>query len=518
MKCVKLMTIFHRRVTLCFPVALCLLAGCVGPKYHRPSVQTPEAYKELPPADLINTDGWKVAQPKDDALRGKWWEIFNEPELNALEEKVNVSNQTIASAAASFLAARAMVKEARSQYFPTVTTNPAITWQRPSATVSSGGTGGSAASGSGSGTGTGTGTTSSAKGITTDYTLPFDATWQPDLFGRIRNTVRSAAYGAQASAADLENTRLTIQAGVAADYFQLRGQDALKQLLDSTVVAYQQSLDLTRALYETGIDSEEDVAQAETQLETTQAQDAALGIQRAEFEHAIAMLIGQPASTFSIPVEPLKTSPPAIPFGVPSQLLERRPDIAAAERLVAQANAQIGIARAAYFPTVTLNATAGFESTSISNWFTWPSRFFAAGPAAAETLFDAGLRRATVMQFRAQYDETVANYRQAVLTAFQQVEDNLASLRILSVEIQDQDAAVKSAERTLALATDRYKLGLDPYLNVITAQTALLSNQEAMVNLRIQQMTASGGLIQALGGGWDASQLPSPAQLVSKAP
>jgi NodT family efflux transporter outer membrane factor (OMF) lipoprotein len=517
MRYVRFMTTVRRRLAMCLAVALCFLAGCVvGPKYHRPSVQTPEIYKELPPADLANTQGWKVAQPKDDALRGKWWEIFNEPELNALEQKVNVSNQTIASAAANFLAARALVKEARSQYFPTVTTNPAITVQRPSATLSSGGTGGSSTSGSG--TATNTGTTISSKGTFTDYTLPFDATWQPDLFGRIRNTVRSAAYGAQASAADLENTRLTVQAELASDYFQLRGQDALQRLLDSTVIAFQQSLDLTRALYDTGIDSEEDVTQAETQVEATKAQAAALGVQRAQFEHAIAMLIGQPASTFSIPVEPLKTSPPPIPAGVPSQLLERRPDIAAAERLVAQANAQVGIARAAYFPTVTLSAAAGFESTSITSWFTWPSRFFAAGPAAAETLFDAGLRRATVMQFRAQYDETVANYRQAVLTAFQQVEDNLASLRILSVEIRDQDAAVKSAERTLALATDRYTLGIDPYLNVITAQTALLSNQQAAVNLRIQQMTASSGLIQALGGGWDASQLPSPSQLVSRAP
>jgi NodT family efflux transporter outer membrane factor (OMF) lipoprotein len=393
-----------------------------------------------------------------------------------------------------------------------VTTNPAITVQRSSATLSHGAGGGSPGSGSG------TGSTSSSTGTSTDYTLPFDATWQPDLFGRIRNTIRSAAYGAQASAADLENTRLTVQAEVAEDYFQLRGQDALQQLLDSTVVAYQQSLDLTKALYETGIDSDEAVAQAETQLESTQAQSAALGVQRAQFEHAIAMLTGQPASTFSIPVEPLKTSPPAIPFGVPSQLLERRPDIAASERLVAQANAQIGIARAAYFPTVTLSATAGLESTSFANWFTWPSRFFSVGPSAAETIFDAGLRRATVEQYRAQYDETVANYRQTVLTAFQQVEDNLASLRILSVEIQYQDTAVKSAERDLALAMDRYKLGIDPYLNVITAQTSLLSNQEAAVTLRIQQMTASGGLIEALGGGWDASQLPSPAQLISKAP
>ena len=504
---------FHSRIAPWLAVASCLLTGCtVGPKYHTPTAETPAAYKELTPADFPNMDGWKVAQPKDDALRGKWWEIFDEPQLNALEEKVNISNQNIAAAAASFFAARALVKEARSQLFPSVTTNPSITVQRPSSTVSRGTSGGS------SNGGVGTGSTSSSAGTFADYSLPFDATWQPDLFGRVRNTVRAAANGAQASAADLENTRLTVQADVAADYFQLRGQDALKQLLDSTVVAYQQTLDLTKAQYETGIGTEEAVAQAETQLKATQAQDAALGIQRAQFEHAIAMLTGQPASTFSIQFEPLKTSPPAIPFGVPSQLLERRPDVAAAERLVAQANAQIGIARAAYFPTVTLSAAAGFESSAITKWFSWPSLFFSAGPAATETLFDAGLRRATVAQFRAQYDETVANYRQAVLTAFQQVEDNLASLRILSVEIEDQDAAVTSAERSLALATDRYQLGIDPYLNVITAQTALLSNRETAVTLRIQQMTASGGLIAALGGGWDASQLQSPAQLISKAP
>src|ERR1039458_2219426 len=485
--------------TLKFAVLLGALMFCSGcdlsHRYQRASVETPPAYKEM--------EGWKTAQPQDDTLRGKWWERFNDPQLNALEEKVNVSNQNIAAAAASFLAARALVKEARSQLFPTVSTNPSITVQRPS---------------SSSGSGSGTGSTSSSKGTFTDYTLPFDATWQPDLFGRIRNTVRSSSYRAQASAPDLENPRLTVQAEVASDYLQLRGQDALKELLDSTVVAYQESLNLTTALYDTGIDSEEAVAQAETQLEATKAQDDNLGIQRAEFEHAIAMLTGQPASTFSIPIQALNANPPAIPFGVPSQLLERRPDIAAAERLVAQANAQIGIARAAYFPTVTLSATAGLESTSIASWFTWPSRFFSLGPAAAETLFDAGLRRATVMQFRAQYDGTVANYRQAVLTAFQQVEDNLASLRILSVEIQHQDAAVKSAERNLALATDRYKLGIDPYLNVLTAQTSLLSNQETAVTLRIQQMTATTGLIEALGGGWDTSQLPSSAQLASKAP
>ena len=455
-------------------------------------------------------DGWKLAQPKDDALRGNWWEIFGDPQLNALEEKVNISNQNIAAATASFFAARALVKEARSQLFPTTTTNPAINVQRPSATL-----GKSVAPSSGSGAGA---ISSTGSGTFADYTFPFDATWQPDLFGRIRNTVNAAAYGAQASAADLENIRLTAQADLALDYFQLRGQDALKQLLDSTVVAYQQTLDLTKALYETGIDTDEAVAEAETQLESTQAQDVALGIQRAQLEHAIAMLTGQPASTFSIPFAPLTSTPPAIPLGVPSQLLERRPDIASNERLMAQANAQIGIARAAYFPTVTLSAAAGFESTSFTKWFSWPSRFFSVGPAAAETIFDAGLRRATMEQFRAQYDETVANYRQTVLTAFQQVEDNLASLRILSGELQYQDTAVTSAQKALAIATNRYKLGLDPYLNVLTAQTTLLSNQQTAVNLRIQQMTASGGLIEALGGGWHASQLPAPAKLVSKAP
>jgi NodT family efflux transporter outer membrane factor (OMF) lipoprotein len=497
-----------RRAALFLLAASSLLTGCmVGPKYHTPTAATPPAYKELTPADYKNTDGWKVAQPKDDALRGKWWEIFNDPELNELEEKVNVSNQTIAAAAESFFASRSLVKQARSQLFPTASVGPSVGLQRSptigkSVTTSS----------------TGTASASSSSGTFADYSLPFDASWQPDLFGRIRNTVRAAAYVAQATAADLENTRLTIHTEVAVDYFDLRGQDSLKQLLDSTLDAYQKSLDLTTALYQTGIGAEEAVAQAETQLEATKAQDTALGIQRAEFEHAIAMLTGQPASTFSIPIKALHPNPPAIPIGLPSQLLERRPDVASAERLIAQANAQIGIARAAYFPTITLTGAAGLENTSITTLFNWQSSFFSIGAAGVETLFDAGLRRATVEQYQAQYNETVANYRQAVLVAFQQVEDNLAMLRILSAEIQDQDKAVDAAQRTLALATDRYQLGLDPYLNVITAQTALLSNQELAVNLRIQQMTASGGLIEALGGGWDASQLPSPGQLVSKVP
>jgi NodT family efflux transporter outer membrane factor (OMF) lipoprotein len=502
MKATKFMTIVFHRAACVALAASCALTGCmVGPKYHTPTAATPPAYKELTPADYKNTDGWKVAEPKDDALKGKWWEIFNNQELNDLEEKVNISNQTIAAAAANFFASRALVKEARAQLFPALSVGPSVGLQRSPVTSAAGTT-----------------TTASNSRTFADYSLPFDASWQPDLFGRIRNTVRAAAYGAQASAADLENTRLTLQTEVAVDYFDLRGQDSLKQLLDSTIDAYQKSLDLTTALYQTGIGAEEAVAQAETQLEATKAQDTAIGIQRAQFEHAIAMLTGQPASTFSIPVEPLIPNPPAIPIGLPSQLLERRPDIAAAERLIAQANAQIGIARAAYFPTVTLTGAVGLESTSITTLFNWQSRFFSIGAAGVESLFDAGLRRATVEQFQGQYNETVANYRQAVLVAFQQVEDNLSTLRILSAEIQDQDKAVDAAQRTLALATDRYQLGIDPYLNVITAETALLSNQETAVNLRIQQMTASSGLIEALGGGWTSTQLPSPGQLVSKVP
>ncbi|HKN62257.1 MAG TPA: efflux transporter outer membrane subunit [Candidatus Acidoferrales bacterium] len=478
------------------------LGGCtIGPKYHTPTAQTPAAYKEVTPENMKEIDNWKLAEPSDTEMRGKWWETFNDPELNKLEEQVDASNQSIAASYASFMAARALVREARAQLFPTLTTSPSITKQRSSGNLASSAPAGSSSS------------TTSA-----EYSLPFDATWVPDLWGRVRNNIRSNAYSAQSSAADLENVRLTMHSEVASDYFQLRGQDALKELLDSTVTAYRESLRLTQVLYETGIDSDEAVAQAQTQLETTEAQDTNIGIARAQFEHAIAVLVGQPASTFSIAAEPLKTPPPPIPIGVPSQLLERRPDIASSERLVAQANAQIGIAKAAYYPTVTLSAGAGLESSSFTDWFTWPSRFWSIGAAAAETIFDAGLRRATVQQFEAQYDQTVANYRNTVLTAFQQVEDNLSSLRILSQEIHQQDSAVNSAQRNLDIATDRYKLGIDPYLNVITAQTTLLTNKQTAVTLRIQQMNSSVQLVEALGGGWNRSQLPSPAQLVTGTP
>jgi len=481
--------------------ALLFAAGCnPAPKYARPPVETPPAYKELTPADYAATDGWKVAQPQDAALHGDWWKVFNDPELNALEDQATQANQTIAQAMANLDTSRALVRQARAQYFPTLTTTPSITGTQTSGHLVNGNTG-----------------TGSAHTLA-DYDLPADASWVPDLWSRVRNTVRSNTAAAQASAADLENTRLTVHAEVASDYFSLRGQDALKQLLDSTVIAFQQSLDLTKVLYETGIDSDESVAQAETQLETTQAQDTNLGIARAQFEHAIATLVGKPASSFSIPQQPLDSTPVGVPLGVPSQLLERRPDIAAAERSMVQANAQIGIARAAYYPTITLSGSAGFQSNELSNWLSWPSLIWSAGPSAAQTIFDGGLRKATVQQSRAAYDASVAGYRQTVLTAFQQVEDSLASLRILSIEIKQQDAAVNAAQRNLNLATDRYKLGIDPYLNVITAQTSLLTNQQTAVDLRIQQMTSSVSLIEALGGGWDASQLPSERQIISNAP
>ncbi len=338
--------------------------------------------------------------------------------------------------------------------------------------------------------------------------LPLEGSWQPDFWGSVRNTVKASAAQAQASAADLENTKLTAQAELALDYFQLRGQDALEQLYDDTVLAYRQSYELTKVLFKTGIDSDQDVAQAETQLETTEAEDTNLQILRAQLEHAIAVLMGQPAAAVSIPRALLNTNLPAIPAGLPSQLLERRPDIAAAERSVAAANYQIGVARAAYFPNVTLSAAGGLESTGLGNLFDWSSRAWTLGAAMSETIFDAGLRAATVAQYRAAYDSSVAQYRQTVLAAFQQVEDNLASLRILEQQIQQQDVAVRSSERYLALALQRYKLGIDSYLNVITAQTTLLANRQTLVNLRTQQMTDAVQLIEALGGGWNVAQLP----------
>jgi NodT family efflux transporter outer membrane factor (OMF) lipoprotein len=485
------------RLFLCVVAPLAAGACAVGPRYQKPIVDTPAAYKE-----------WKAAEPGDAALRGAWWQVFGDPQLSALEDQVSASNQNIATAMGNFLAARALVKQARTQYAPQITTAPSVTELHiPFA----GATGPSTAT-SGSSAAAGA-TTAVASGTLTEFALPFDASWTPDLWGRVRNTVLVNVFGAQASAADLENIRLTLQAELAVDFYQLRAQDALQQLFDATVTAYRDSLEITQAQLRAGITSDETVAQAETQLEATEAQDTNLGILRAQNEHAIALLVGQPASVFSVPAAVVPLTPPTIPAGLPSALLERRPDIAAAERRMAQANAQVGVANAAFFPTVMLSAAGGFEATSIASWLAWPSRFWSVGPALAQTLFDAGLRRATVQQYQATFMATVATYRQTVLTAFEQVENNLAALRILSREIEQQDAAVASADRTLRLATARYRAGIDPYLNVITAQTTLLANQQAAVSLRAQQMTTSVQLIEALGGGWDTSQLPSPTDL-----
>jgi len=480
-----------------FTVATTMLfAGCsVGPKYNRPSVSVPPAFAETA-TTFPGSPVWAQASPSDDKLRGKWWEVFGEPELNELQERAATSNQNIVAAAAHFLVARALVREARSQYFPNVITAPSIVNARPSPVQFSGiQTGGS------SGT--------LAVHSYTEYSLPFDASWEPDLWGRIRNNVRANTFAAQVSAADLENVRLSEQAELAVDYYQLRAQDSLTELFDSTVAAYRDALQLNQSLQRAGLVSDEAVAQAETQLKAAEAQDTNVGILRAQYEHAIAVLIGEPSSTFRFPAAALGDSPPpVVPVGIPSQLLERRPDIASAERSVAQANAQIGVAKAAYFPNLLLTATGGLANSSLGDWLAWPSRFWSIGPTLTQTLFDAGLRRATMAQYRATYDENVASYRETVLVAFAQVEDNLAALRILSQTIEQQDAAVTSAKRSLDEATIRYKAGLDPYLNVINAQTVLLNNRQSAVMYRIQRMVSSIQLIKALGGGWDG-QLPS---------
>ena len=459
------------------------LSACmvVGPDYVRPTVITPDAYKE--------NDGWKVAQPKDDLIRGAWWEIFGDPQLNALAAQVSVSNQNLAAAEAQYREAQALVREARASYFPTATIGIGANRSSQSTTIGGGPT--------------------SQRTAVSDYSLALDVSWELDVWGRIRRSVESNQASAQASAGDLENARLSFQAALAQDYFQLRELDAQKQLLTATVAAFQKSLELTEGLYAQGVASEADVLQAETQLKTTQAQLINVGVQRAQFEHAIAVLIGKPPSDFSIPATPLAGTPPAIPVGVPSELLERRPDIAASERRVAAANAQIGVAEAAFYPSVTLNASLGLESSSLAKLFTAASRFWSVGGSISETVFDGGLRRAQTDFARAAYDATVATYRQTVLTAFQGVEDNLAALRILEDESRVQGEAVKAAERSVVLTTNQYKAGTVSYLNVITAQTIALTNETTAVQLLGQRMTAAVLLVQAVGGGWNASNLPS---------
>ena len=463
-------------------VMLTLMNGCVvGPDYVKPTVITPEAYKEV--------DGWKMAQPQDDLSRGAWWEIYGDPQLNALEEQVDISNQNLVVAEATYRQARALVREARASYFPTVTVGTSVTRSRTPGAVPS---------------------------TVTDYSLPLDVSWELDVWGRIRRTVESNQASAQASAGDLESARLSFQAELAQDYFQLRALDAQTQLLDATVAAFEKSLELTKNRYASGVASQADVVQAETQLKTTQAQAIDVGVQRAQLEHAIALLIGKPASTFSLPTAPLATAPPDIPVGVPSALLERRPDIAAAERRVAAANAQIGVAEAAFFPTVTLSASGGFESTSLAKLLTWPMRFWSVGASISETVYDGGLRRAQTDFARAGYDASVGTYRQTVLTAFQAVEDNLAALRILAEEARAQDEAVKDAQKSVTLTTNQYKAGTVNYLNVITTQTIALTDETTAVQIRGRRMSAAVLLIQALGGGWHVADLPSAAKATER--
>jgi NodT family efflux transporter outer membrane factor (OMF) lipoprotein len=476
-----------------------MLAGCnVGPKYLPPAMTAPAAFKESS-AQFKQADEFAVAQPQDAALRGKWWEIYNEPELNALEDQLNIDNQNIRQAFENFMEARAMVREARSQYFPTVSVGGSYTRSQTSSNV-----------GSASSTGTTGGKQSQV------FSLPADVSWEPDLWGRVRNTVRASQYTAQLTAADLENERLSEQASLAEYFFEIRGQDKLQQILNDTVEADKKALEVVRAAYDTGVVDQISVVEAQTTLESAQSAAINLGIARAQYEHAIALLAGKPASAFSIPVEARTSAPPAIPVGVPSELLERRPDIAAAERNMAAANARIGVARAAYYPALTLSATGGVESSAIKNLLDWPSRFWSVGPSISETVYDGGLRRAAVNQYIAAYNANVAAYRQSVLTAFQQVEDALAAVRILSQQIQRQQEAVDSSQTFLRLEQGRYETGIDPYIDVVTAQTTLLANQRSLAEVQVLQMTASVQLIESLGGGWDRSQLPTPAKITQK--
>jgi len=482
----------------CAVVALaawaCLaLAGCmVGPQYARPSVPLAPAFKEPLPENFKSEDGWKPAQPSDAQLKGDWWTLFDDPQLNALESQIDPANQTLKEAEANFRAARAAVRFNRASEAPTVGVAPGIGAVRdsnhqPYLNVSG------ANNGDGS------------------FVLPFDLDYEIDLWGRIRRTVAQAREQAQASAADLETSRLSLHAELAFDYFDLRSADAQTKLLDDTVKAFQSALQLTEDRYNGGASPLSDVTQARTQLQAAQVQATDVDIQRAMYEHAIAVLIGKPPAVFTLPPDPITVVAPTIPVipgMLPSQLLERRPDIASYERNMAAANEQIGIARAAYYPTLSLSAVAGFAGTSALNWFSWPSSFFAVGPSLSQTLFDHGRRRATSDIAIAQYDGTVAAYRQITLTAFQQVEDNLNALHNLEIEARQQHDATASAQQSLDLFNTRYEDGVDTYLQVITWQTALLQNQRNDIEITQRRFEARVLLVKALGGGWDASQLP----------
>lgn len=468
--------------------ALLLNACAVGPDYVRPAADAPAAFKEM--------KDWKTATPQDQVLQGKWWEIYQDPQLNDLIEQVNISNQNLVQAEAKFRQARALVQSARSSYFPTVSGSVSTTRAGAGRNSSSVGTNG----------------TSGSKVTTTD-SLGLNASWEPDLWGRISRTVESNQATAQASAADLQATKLSAQATLAQDYLQMRVLDAQQKLLDDTVAAYQKSYQLTQNQYAVGVVSKADVIQAQTQLKSAQAQALDNGVLRSQLEHAIALLTGQPASTFSIAPASLVAVLPTIPVGVPSALLERRPDISAAERRAAAANAQIGVAKAAYFPNLTLSASGGFQSNSFANWLTVPNRIWSLGPALAATLFDGGARRAQSDQAIAGYDASVAAYKQTVLTGFQEVEDNLAVLRILEKEAAVQDETVQSARLAVELILNQYKAGLVNYTSVATVQATALSAERSALDIQNRRLSASVLLIKALGGGWNQAELPDNAAL-----
>lgn len=477
------------------PVLLTLLlaglallpASCtVGPKYAKPSVPAAPAYSEQPPANFKETDGWKQAQPSDSAIRGNWWELFRDPQLNALAEQVGPANQGLKVAEANFRQARATIALNRAGLFPTIAAGPQITTNRVSANSP-------------------TGLNGYQYG---NFVLPISVSYDADFWGRVRHGIAAAHEQFQASAADLANAKLELESELAVDYFEARSLDLQKRILDDTVVAYQKALQLTRNRYEGGVASKAEVAQAQTQLDTTQAQDIDVAVARAQYEHAIAVLIGKPPESFKLPLDPLAENPPGIPVGLPSQLLERRPDIAAAERQIAAANEQIGIAKAAFFPDLMITAEGGLQSGSIVDWFTWPSRFWSLGPQLTQTIFDFGRRRAQVQITEAAYDAQVANYRQTALAAFQEVEDNLSTLRILEQESAKQHEASVAAENSLQLSLNRYKGGLVTYLEVITAQSIALANERTEADILRRRMDSSVTLIKALGGGWDLSKLP----------
>ncbi len=461
---------------------LLVAASCkVGPNYVKPTIPAPPAFKEA--------EGWKTAQPADQSLRGNWWELFKDRELDALEQRVDVSNESLKAAEARFREARAAIAINNAARYPQISTSPGIGGLRNSANRP--------------GFPANLSTESSA-----NLTLPFDLSYEVDLWGKVRRTIDASRAAAQASAADLETARLSMHAELAFQYYELRAAEAQQRVLEDTVRALEDLLKLTTNRFEGGIAPKGDVAQATAQLESTRADLTDTAVARAQFEHAIAVLTGQAPADFRLAVTPSPLQPPAVPVGLPAQLLERRPDIAAMERRAAEANEQIGIARAAFYPSVRFGLTGGAQGTSLLNWFSWPSRLWAVGPAAMQTLFDAGRRRAVSESTQAAYDETIANYRQTTLTAFQEVEDNLAALRILDSEAKQQARAIDAARESLQLATNRYQGGVDTYLQVLTAQTIALTSERRAVDIQRRQMGATVLLIKALGGGWDVSQLP----------